>query len=209
MRKVCCVLLCSTIWGFAFGQNPEFLLEELAQNSGFNPDDLEEIFNAQISLNTATKEELQMTGFLSLYQVCSLLDYRERYGNFLTWAEIPLMPGFTERDAQWLALFFTLEPKPQSRPVNLRSIISKGKRSLMLQTRTFFPRGEPYSPITEQEYLKRPNSRYLGLPWYRYARYNYNYYGNLQWGFTLESDPGECSLADFVSWHVHLKNLDL
>ena len=207
MRKVCYVLLCSTVWGFAYGQSPEFLMEELAQTGRFNPDDFEEILGSRISLNAATEEELQMTGFLSLYQVRSLLDYRERYGDFFTWAEIHLIPGFSEKDAQWLALFFTLEPKRRPLPVNLRSVIRNGRRSLMLQTRTFFPRGEPYSLITEQEYLHNPNSRYLGLPWYRYARYNYDYYGKLQWGFTLESDPGERSLADFVSWHVNLKNM--
>jgi hypothetical protein len=206
MRKVCCVLLCSTVWGFAFGQNPESLMEELAQTGRFNPDDCEEILGSRISLNAVTEEELQMTGFLSLYQVRSLLDYRERYGDFFTWAEIHLIPGFTKKEVQWLALFFTLEPKPRTLPLNLRSLVRNGRRSLMLQTRTFFPRGEPYSPVTEQEYQKRPNSRYLGVPWYRYARYQFNYYGKLQWGFTLESDPGERALADFVSCHMNLQN---
>ena len=206
MRKFCCVLFCSTVWGLTFGQTPELLMEELAQSGKFNKDDWEEILESRLSLNEATQKELQMTGFLSMYQVQSLLDYRKRYGDFLTWAEIPIIPGFTEKDAQWLALFFTLEPKPSSMPLDLRSLIRHGKRSLMLQTRTFFPRGGYYAPITEQEYRERPNSRYLGLPWYRYARYNYNYYGKLQWGVTLESDPGERSLADYVSCHLSLKN---
>lgn len=206
MRIVCCVLFCSTVWSLSFGQNREFLMEELAQNGSFNPDDCEEILESRINLNAASEEELQMTGFLSLYQVRSLLDYRKRYGDFFTWAEIAIIPGFTEKDTQWLALFFTLAPKPRSMPFNLRALVRNGKRSLMLQTRTFLPRGEPYSSITEQEYLQRPNSRYLGLPWYRYARYNYSYYGKLEWGFTLESDPGERPLADFVSCHVSLKN---
>ncbi|HPQ56024.1 MAG TPA: hypothetical protein PLS52_02710, partial [Bacteroidales bacterium] len=89
MRKFCCVLFCSTVWGLTFGQTPELLMEELAQSGKFNKDDWEEILESRLSLNEATQKELQMTGFLSMYQVQSLLDYRKRYGDFLTWAEIP------------------------------------------------------------------------------------------------------------------------
>lgn len=216
MRKVLCVLLCGTIVCAAKAQHRDIILEDLARDNDFRGQDLEEMLHARISLNAATRDDLELSGFLSPYQISSLIDHRERYGAFLTWAEIALIPGFSGEDMEMLSLFFTLEPVAV-RPGKLqwRSLVREGKRSLILQTHTFFPRGEPYSPITAVEYQARPNSRYLGIPWYRYARYNYHYRNKLRWGITLESDPGERSLADFLSFHIvtedigPLKNLVL
>lgn len=208
MRKVLCVLLCGTITCAVLAQNGDVLFEELARNSDFSGQDLEEMLHARTALNLATRQDLEMSGLLSPYQVASLIDYRERYGEFLTWAEIAIIPGFSGEDVELLSLFFTLEPSDAKfRKFQWNFLIKEGNHSLMLQTRTFFPRGEEYSPITAEEYKARPNSRYLGVPWYRYARYDYRCRNKLYWGITLESDPGERSLADFLSFHIAAKDI--
>ena len=89
-----------------------------------------------------------------------------------------------------LPLFFTLEQHKAPRKTDLRSLARYGKHTVLMQTRTRFPRAEEYSPVTAREYLARPNTRYLGIPWYRYGRYAFSYYDRLRCGITLESDPG-------------------
>ncbi len=188
-------------------QNAETYLEDLVQNEGFSAYDLEEWMQTRSNLNAATREDLEHLGFLSPYQVASLLDYQKRYGTFFTWQEVLLIPGFSKEDTALLQLFFTLEEVKKAEKITWRSLLKQGRNTLMMQTRTFFPRGTEYSPITEQEYLKRPNSRYLGKPWYRYARYDYRLKNKLQCGFVLESDAGEKAPADFISVHVQAKDM--
>jgi hypothetical protein len=207
MRNVLLLLLCSTIACCLQAQDRDVILENLAREHDFTGQDLEDMLDARINLNQATKDDLEATGLLTPYQIASLLDYRQRYGNFISWPEVFLIPGFTEQDTRLLALFLTLEPAPTQGKLSLRSLWREGRRSLLVQTRTFFPRGEEYSPITAADYQVRPNSRYLGVPWYRYLRYDYRFRNRVRWGITLESDPGERQVADFLSFHAEFRDL--
>ncbi|MBR6875610.1 MAG: hypothetical protein IKN00_04895 [Bacteroidales bacterium] len=47
-----------------------------------------------VDLNHAGRSRLLATGLLTPYQVASLLDYRTRTGNILSWAELSLVDGF-------------------------------------------------------------------------------------------------------------------
>ncbi|MFY9115518.1 MAG: hypothetical protein WBK97_03870 [Bacteroidales bacterium] len=209
MRIVVVWLLCSVTFCALLAQNEEVLLENLAQSEGFSADDLEEMLQTRSSLHAATKEDLELTGFLTPYQVVALLDYRTRYGPFFTWQEVLLIPGFSREDVALLALFFTLDKVEKKEKITWTDFRKNGKHTLMMQTATFFPRGTEYSPITESEYLKKPNSRYLGKPWYRYGRYDFRLGNKMQWGCVVESDAGERALADFISFHVQVKEAGL
>ncbi len=207
MRIVLVVLFCSMAFCVVRAQNAEVLLEDLSQSEGFSVHDLEEMLQTRSNLNAATQEDLELLGFLTPYQVASLLDYKNRYGLFFTWQEVLLIPGFSEEDTELLSLFFTLEDVKNTGKIGLQSFLKEGKHALLLQTGTFFPRGTEYSPITQKEYEKKPNSRYLGLPWYRYARYDFKLRNKYRWGFVMESDPGERAFADFISCHIQANEL--
>ncbi len=207
MRFVFALLLCSMTFCVVLAQSEEVLLENLAESEGFSSHDLEEMLQTRGFLNGATKEDLELSGFLTPYQVASLLDYQKRYGPFYTWQEVLLIPGFSQEDVQLLALFFTLDKVETDEKIKWSDFVKKGKHTLLMQTATFFPRGTEYSPITESEYLKKPNSRYLGVPWYRYGRYDFRLGNKWQWGCVLESDPGEKAFVDFASFHVQAKGM--
>lgn len=208
MRNVLLLLLCSTAVCCLQAQDRDVILENLAMEQDFTGQDLEEMLESRIPLNQATKEDLQATGFLTPYQVASLLDYRQRYGAFISWPEVFLIPGFTEQDTRLLSLFFHLEQESTyDKLLPLKGMFRHGKHSLLAQTRTFFPRGEEYSPITATEYQARPNSRYQGVPWYRFLRYEYRFRNRVRWGITLESDPGERQVVDFLSFHAVIKDI--
>ena len=207
MRNVLLLLICSTIACFVQAQDRDVILENLAMEHDFTGQDLEEMLDARINLNQSTKDDLEATGLLTPYQIASLLDHRQRYGAFISWPEVFLIPGFTEEDTRLLALFFTLEPAETNDRLSLRPLLREGRRSLLVQTRTFFPRGKEYSPITAAEYQARPNSRYLGVPWYRYLRYDYRFRNRVRWGITLESDHGARQVVDFLSFHAEFRNI--
>ncbi len=205
MRKRLLWLLLSMGVLYAEAQDVSGLLEILAESrgmEGINPDDLQ---GQQTDLNLAGEEDLLGTGGLTHFQVRSLLDYRERYGVFFSWQEIPLVPGFGPQDVDLLSLFFYIGTGQVLTEHTFADRVRESRRTLWLQTRTVFPRPAEYSPITAQEYARRPNSRYLGLPWYRYCKFSSELPGRLLWGVTAESDPGERSPADFVSFHIQWK----
>lgn len=105
MRIVLVVLFCSMAFCVVRAQNAEVLLEDLSQSEGFSVHDLEEMLQTRSNLNAATQEDLELLGFLTPYQVASLLDYKNRYGLFFTWQEVLLIPGFSEEDTELLSLF--------------------------------------------------------------------------------------------------------
>lgn len=205
MRTFFSVLFFGTCVCVVHAQSTDIFLENLARDHGFTGQDMEEMLHSRKNINSATRDDLEIAGFLTPYQIASLLDHRERYGLFFSWAEIFLIPGFTGEVSDLLPLFFTLEQHKAPRKTDLRSLARYGKHTVLMQTRTRFPRAEEYSPVTAREYLARPNTRYLGIPWYRYGRYAFSYYDRLRCGITLESDPGERAVADFLSFHISLQ----
>ena len=61
-----------------------------------------------VDLNRAGRSRLLATGLLSPYQVASLLDYRSRSGEILSWTELSLVDGFSAELAEALREFARL-----------------------------------------------------------------------------------------------------
>ncbi|MBQ9661333.1 MAG: hypothetical protein IJV37_08790 [Bacteroidales bacterium] len=59
-------------------------------------------------LNRSGRSRLLATGLLSPFQVASLLDYRTRSGEVLSWTELGLVDGFSHDIVEALRLFFVL-----------------------------------------------------------------------------------------------------
>ncbi len=61
-----------------------------------------------VDLNLAGRSRLLATGLLTPYQVASLLDYRSRTGDILSWTELALVDGFNEKLVSALREFAVL-----------------------------------------------------------------------------------------------------
>ena len=61
-----------------------------------------------VDLNIAGRSRLLATGLLSPYQVASLLDYRARTGDILSWTELALVDGFPAAFVEALKEFAVL-----------------------------------------------------------------------------------------------------
>ncbi len=76
----------------------------------------EEMLRQPLNLNAATRLQLEETGLLTLFQVESLLAWRERYGAVRSATEWALVEGFTPERVAVLNPFFVLgEPTAQLR----------------------------------------------------------------------------------------------
>lgn len=62
-----------------------------------------------LDLNRAARSRLISSGLFSQYQVASIIDYRSRTGDILSWKELALVDGFSEELAQALRFFLVLD----------------------------------------------------------------------------------------------------
>ena len=86
------------------------LIEQLAEQGG-DAEELvryyEELMQQPLNVNAASRAQLEECGLLTLFQVESLLAWRERYGALRSATELGLVEGFTPEDAKALRAFFT------------------------------------------------------------------------------------------------------
>ena len=90
------------------------LIEQLAEQ-GSDAEELvryyEGLLHNPLNLNAASRAQLEETGLLTLFQVESLLAWRERYGAVRSAAELALVEGFSpEESARLRPFFFFGEP---------------------------------------------------------------------------------------------------
>ncbi len=69
-----------------------------------------------VDLNLAGRSRLLATGLLSPFQVASLLDYRGRTGEILSWTELSLVDGFSPAVADALRVFAVLGVQENTAP---------------------------------------------------------------------------------------------
>lgn len=62
-----------------------------------------------LNLNAATRSRLEELRLLSLFQIESLLEYREEYGDILSFSELAVVDGFNNELVELLKPFITLE----------------------------------------------------------------------------------------------------
>lgn len=158
-------------------QSIEDMLEQAAESgAGASAEELQQWYDnlllAPVNVNTASRSRLEELQLLSLFQIESLLEYREEYGSILSFSELEAVDGFGHEFVELLRPFIVLEG-------------SEGKASV-----------PTFSKIRSRVKWK---SSQQGL--YRYARY-LGGSGGFSYGVTLESDARESLLPDFIAGHV-------
>ena len=155
----------------------EEMLEQLQESeSGSSVEELmqwyETLLLKPLDINSASRSQLEELQVLSLFQIESLLDYREEYGSLLSFSELEAVDGFSRELVAVLRPFITLE--------------GDGTGAL---SRTFSQLRSRVKWKSSQEGM------------YRYARY-LGGTGGFSYGLTLESDAQESLLPDFLSAHL-------
>jgi hypothetical protein len=159
-----------------------------------------------LNINSATSEELAQLIVLTDFQIFSIKEYINEYGELGSVHELLFIPGFDEETVSRISPFVTVLAVEQKKlHSSFGEMLSKGRNTLLLrstktlETREGYRRNDP------------DLQHYKGSPFGFFARYKYRYNTKLQIGITADRDAGEEFFTgsnkqgfDFYSFHVML-----
>jgi hypothetical protein len=177
-------------------QTIESLVEELISNDE-NLDysvvfeNLNELIENPLSINSASESELARIPFLTSFQIKNIQNYIKSYGKIVSIYEMRFIVGLTTDDILKLKPFLTFNSIDSTRFPGIGSIVKKSVQSLYLRTQWTVQPQKGFTPITDSLLALNPNARFLGNK-YRYSvRYSYHYSNKIKAGFVAEKDAGE------------------
>ena len=169
-----------------------------------------QLYQNPINLNKADLEILQATYLLSPQQLKSLLEYRAKFGSFLSIYELQAIPDWDLKTIENLLPFITLEDFSQSpKPLLNRILEAENSYFLFRHKRTWETRKGYTLPDTSAS--GKISTSYLGDPNEIYLRFRTQQARDFSLGFTLEKDAGEQFIWDqrtqrfgfnFQSYHL-------
>ena len=155
-------------------------------------EELTDLKEHPININTATKEQLEKFPFLSERLIENILYYLYKNGPMLSEKELLMVQDMDIQTVRFLKPFITIQPIDKEKDkTTWKNIINHGKQELSTRLDIPFYRKQGYQPITTEEYLKNPNKRYLGYAFYHNFRYSFHYRDKVYVGLTAEKDAGE------------------
>lgn len=220
------LILCVTILFSVNNLQAQEVWEELAEqlagedeNNSFqwenNFEELSELKENPININTATKEQLERFPFLSDQLVENILYYLYKYGPMLTPNELWMIEDIDRQTIRHLLPFicFKTPDKEEYKP-NLKRILKYGKQELSTRVDIPLYTKEGYKIHSAEALEKNPNKQYLGYGYYHNLRYSFRYRDQIYAGITAEKDAGEPFFAgqnkkgyDFYSLYLLIRNI--
>ena len=220
---ITCLSIVFSVDNLSAQESWENIIEQLVDNndeiSSSNwqnlMEDLAELKEHPIHINTATKEQLERFPFLSDQLVENILYYIYKNGPMLTDKELMMVQDMDIRTARVLKLFITFQQsdKEPSKPA-LKNIFKYGKHELSTRVDIPFYTRVGYQPYTSAYIQENPNKRYLGKSFYHNVRYQFHYSDKVYVGLTAEKDAGEQFFVDknrkgydYYSPYIYLRNI--
>ena len=178
-------------------------------------EELTDLKEHPININTATKEQLEKFPFLSERLIENILYYLYKNGPMLSEKELLMVQDMDIQTVRFLKPFITIQPPDKEKDkTTLKNIINHGKQELSTRLDIPFYRKKGYQPITTEELQKNPNKRYLGYAFYHNFRYSFHYRDKVYVGLTAEKDAGEPFFAgknqkgyDYYSPYLLVRNI--
>ena len=220
---IACLSIVFSVDNLSAQESWENIIEQLVDNndeiSSSNwqnlMEDLAELKEHPIHINTATKEQLERFPFLSDRLVENILYYIYKHGPMLTEKELMMVKDMDIRIARLLKLFITFQQpdKEPSKPA-LKNIFKYGKHELSTRVDIPFYTRVGYQPYTSAYIQENPKKRYLGKSFYHNVRYQFHYSDKVYVGLTSEKDAGEQFFVDknrkgydYYSPYIYLRNI--
>ena len=220
---IACFSICFSVNNLFAQEAWENVIEQLMENnyeiSSSNwqslMEDLAELKEHPISINTATKQQLERLPFLSDQLVENILYYIYKHGPMLTDKELMMVKGMDIHTAKYLKLFITFQqPEKEDNKPTLKHILKYGKQELSTRVDIPFYTRAGYQPYTSEYIQENPNKRYLGYSFYHNLRYQFHYSDKVYVGFTAEKDAGELFFIgknrkgyDYYSPYLYIRNI--
>lgn len=179
-------------------------LENLDQGTdvGLIIEDLEELAETPININSTTDTELSRLYVLNDIQIGKLLKYIREFGPAYSIFELNSIDGLTPETLTKIApfIYFGEEEKPDQK---FADTFKYTRQQLLLRGLGTIQKAKGYQPKEDG------STPYEGNQYRYYARYRFEAGNKISVGFTAEKDPGEAFLTgsnksgfDFYSGHV-------
>lgn len=176
-------------------------------------DRLFSIYSSPLDLNKVNQAELQSLFFLTEEQISGILQYRNKYGNFLTFFELSTIEGFDRQTIEKLQKFVKIDNDEKE---SLKEAFQNpSAHEFMMRYQRIIEEKKGYSPADSTK-GGGVTTRYEGDPGRIFARYFLAKPGRYSMGFTTEKDPGEKVIwdpstkrygMDYYSFHIMLENV--
>lgn len=165
----------------------EEVIEQLVENEEENSyqwenllEELADLKEHPLNINSATKEQLERFPFLSDKLIENILYYLYKYGAMYSEKELLMVEDMNRQTVRYLLPFITFQPVDKEKDrITLKQIGKYGRHEL--STRVDIPF------YTKAGY----KSKYLGYGFYHNVRYNFHYKDHVYVGITAEKDAGE------------------
>ena len=175
---------------------------------------LSEIHENPLNINTLTKEQLESLIFLSDAQIESILAYVYIYGPMKTLSELQLVENMDFDTRKLLNNFvYAGEVSVKGDLPRWKNIWKYGKHELITRVDVPFYRKAGYKEYSDSILNLYPNRQYLGNPYYHSVRYGFRYGNKVYFGLVAEKDAGEPFFAkgtngyDYYSFYLMLKDI--
>lgn len=196
-------------------QKVEQAFEDLADAEELETEDdsyiqqLTQLRQNKLNLNTASLADLQIFRFLNELLLVNLMTYRKLVGPFISIYELQAVPGWDVETIQRILPFIYVGPATSAFD-DFRSRFKGGSHSVVMRVQQVLERSRGFTPD------EQGNTRYLGSPQRIFFRYKYVYKNNLQFGLVGDKDAGEQFFKgaqrngfDFTSVHLFARNLGI
>lgn len=166
-------------------------------------DELSDLAESKIDINTCSREDLEQLPFLSYQQVMDIMEYRDKVKRLETPMELYLVPSLDRQTINLLRQFISLSPAlPSDTIPSLRNVLKYGKNELVADfNMPFYDR-------------KGDKNGYLGYKYKHWLRYTFNYGQRVKAGITASQDAGEPFFAgknqagyDYYSAYILLRDM--
>jgi hypothetical protein len=166
-----------------------------------------------LNLNTATNEDLLRLHLLSDVQIAALLNYKKKYGQFITIYELAAIPELDREIIDMMLPFVSVEPVVVDN-FKWKYAFKYGSHEILTRYERVLEQKAGYMEYPDSILAESPNKQYLGSPDKFYVRYRNQYKDRVSWGITAEKDAGEEFFRgtqsqgfDFYSGHIYAKKV--
>lgn len=189
------------------------IVEDLAEQDEAEQDysditnQLLQLAETPIDLNTATADQIRALVFLNDFQLASLLHYRDSLGPVYSIYELMCLPGFNQLDVLRLGPFlkFGNQPSTDSQSLGLSPCRMRSQLALRFRTQLETPAGYTDAYTGSGKYLGNKHSYFM--------RYSLRAGKHIELGLTGEKDAGEPFFNgtfktgfDYLGGHITLRD---
>lgn len=188
--------------------------EENPREWSTNFEDLEDLREHPLNINSVTKEQLERFPFLTDRQIEHLLYYLYIAGPMESIYELQLIEDMDRQTIQYLLPFvFVGKIEKKVGYPNFRELIKYSKNELTLRFDLPVNKKDGYQIYPDSVLEENPNKHYLGTRFYQSVKYSFRYKDLVYLGLNAEKDAGEPFFSgknkkgfDSYSFYFFLRN---